>query len=224
MQVIVVSRARTEVLQTSPRTGVRVPVNMVSRFRRRTTAGCSRTSQIPTLVTTKVCCLTDSMERYTRLTLHTASDKTGSDVGNDSSLLSVDEGSCMRFYFSTPLTDLLALLPPPFMSYHRRSVSASARPRALSASMPENQAPAASPSPFASRRANVTMPLAASPVRARRPANAVSNNLMSTPPPNRALSTELKLKGSLTEPTQPRRREPFGSVCFAFSSLFFRND
>ena len=39
-----------------------------------------------------------------------------------------------------------------------------------------------------------------------------SANLMSTPPPNRALARQLKLKGSLTDPAQPRRREAFGAV------------
>ena len=37
---------------------------------------------------------------------------------------------------------------------------------------------------------------------------------MSTPPPNRALARQLKLKGSLTDPAQPRRREAFGAVWF----------
>ena len=41
-----------------------------------------------------------------------------------------------------------------------------------------------------------------------------SVNLMSTPSPNRALARQLKLKGSLTDPAQPRRREAFGAVCF----------
>jgi hypothetical protein len=35
---------------------------------------------------------------------------------------------------------------------------------------------------------------------------------MSTPPPNRALVRQLKLKGSWTDPAQPRRREAFGAV------------
>lgn len=37
-------------------------------------------------------------------------------------------------------------------------------------------------------------------------------NLTCTPPPNRALTRQLKLKGSLTDPAQPRRREAFGVV------------
>ncbi|KAF5338090.1 hypothetical protein D9611_014193 [Ephemerocybe angulata] len=142
-----------------------------------------------------------------------ASDKTSSDIGNDSSFFSATDES---------------LLPPPFMSYHRRaqsqSTSTPARPRAHShshshSSMIENQAPDVSP--IAARRANATMPLMmssnmnmsmCSPVRTRKALGAVSSNIMSTPPPNRALESELKLKGSRTEPAQPRRREPFGAV------------
>ncbi|RXW19467.1 hypothetical protein EST38_g6393 [Candolleomyces aberdarensis] len=64
---------------------------------------------------------------------------------------------------------------------------------------------------MAVRNANCTMPLPSSPVRTRRALGAVGN-VMSTPPPNRALSAQLKLKGSLTDPAQPRRREAFGAV------------
>ena len=46
--------------------------------------------------------------------------------------------------------------------------------------------------------------------------------MMSTPPPNRALARQLKLKGSLTDPAQPRRREAFGSVCFFFSYIVLK--
>ncbi|KAF6753761.1 hypothetical protein DFP72DRAFT_990670 [Ephemerocybe angulata] len=90
-----------------------------------------------------------------------ASDKTSSDIGNDSSFFSATDES---------------LLPPPFMSYHRRAQSQST----------------STPAPA-------------------RALGAVSSNIMSTPPPNRALESELKMKGSRTEPAQPRRREPFGA-------------
>jgi hypothetical protein len=36
--------------------------------------------------------------------------------------------------------------------------------------------------------------------------------LMSTPPPNKAVMRQLKLKGSLTDPPHPRRREALGTV------------
>lgn len=120
--------------------------------------------------------------------------------------------SLVLFICRAILTTIVALLPPPFMSYHRRSLSQSAatRPRALShASMPENNL--SNCSPMAVRNANCTMPLPSSPVRTRRALGAVGN-VMSTPPPNRALSAQLKLKGSLTDPAQPRRREAFGAV------------
>ena len=51
----------------------------------------------------------------------------------------------------------------------------------------------------------------ASPAQPRR-TTAYSANLMSTPPPNRALARQLKLKGSMTDPAQPRRREALANV------------
>jgi hypothetical protein len=37
-------------------------------------------------------------------------------------------------------------------------------------------------------------------------------SLMSSPPPNRALAMQLKFKGSVTDPAQPRRCEAFRAV------------
>jgi hypothetical protein len=52
-----------------------------------------------------------------------------------------------------------------------------------------------------------------SPLQSRRTGSMnYSMNLMSTPPPNRALARQLKLKGSLTDPAEPRRREALGAV------------
>ncbi|KAF8621342.1 hypothetical protein AX15_007873 [Amanita polypyramis BW_CC] len=51
-----------------------------------------------------------------------------------------------------------------------------------------------------------------SPVSSRRTTTTSfhrSENLMATPPPNRILANQLKLKGSFTDPAQPRRREAF---------------
>ncbi|TFK20383.1 hypothetical protein FA15DRAFT_659135 [Coprinopsis marcescibilis] len=124
-----------------------------------------------------------------------ASDITSSDIGNDSSIISTDE----------------ALLPPPFLSYHRRSMSQNAaRPRALSnVSLPENME---MESPCAPRKANMSMPLPNSPVRVRRAlGNLNQPSILCTPPPNRVLSSHLKMQGSLTDP-QPRKREAFGSI------------
>jgi hypothetical protein len=39
-----------------------------------------------------------------------------------------------------------------------------------------------------------------------------SMNMISTPPSNRHLARQLKLKGSFTDPAQPRRREAFGAA------------
>ncbi|KAG2003629.1 hypothetical protein CC2G_004218 [Coprinopsis cinerea AmutBmut pab1-1] len=133
-------------------------------------------------------------------------DKTMSDVGNDSSILSNDE----------------ALLPPAFLSYHRRSSSHTAvtRPRAQShASLPENRGIATSP--CATRNANCSLPLPVSPVRPRRALASLNptDNILCTPPPNRVLSSQLKMKGSLTDPPQPRKREAFGNVTLPAANL-----
>ncbi|KXN84490.1 NADP-specific glutamate dehydrogenase [Leucoagaricus sp. SymC.cos] len=50
-----------------------------------------------------------------------------------------------------------------------------------------------------------------SPLRSRQSQNQPVN-LLSTPPPNRNLVKQLKLKGSLTDPAHTRRREAFGVV------------
>nr|ATV82108.1 putative zinc finger protein [Strobilurus tenacellus] len=82
------------------------------------------------------------------------------------------------------------LLPPPFLSNHRR--------RALS----QSHAPVIN----ASQRMVPTSPLA------RKSVSTIKNSVMATPPPNRDLARQLKLKGSFTDPAQTRRREAFGVV------------
>ncbi|KIL60917.1 hypothetical protein M378DRAFT_13835 [Amanita muscaria Koide BX008] len=98
-----------------------------------------------------------------------------------------------------------ALLPPPFLTNQRRSF---VRPRSQThATITHTRA---SSSPTISR-ANRTP--SASPVMPRRSSVLnQSENIMATPPPNRNLSNQLKIKGSLTDPAQPRRREAFGVV------------
>lgn len=112
----------------------------------------------------------------------------------------------------------IALLSAPVFSNHRRLHSAptTGRPRAQSnVSLPTSRiqpfSPVATHSP--SRLQQTT----SSPLQTRRNHSSLNHsaNLMSTPPPNRALARQLKLKGSLTDPAQPRRREAFGAVCLS---------
>ncbi|KAK0438324.1 uncharacterized protein EV420DRAFT_1585821, partial [Desarmillaria tabescens] len=86
-----------------------------------------------------------------------------------------------------------ALLPPPFLSNQRR--------RALSTS----QAPA-SPAMNRGQRMIPTSPL----IHKNNP--SLKSTVMATPPPNRNLARQLKLRGSLTDPAHTRRREAFGVV------------
>ncbi|TFK71848.1 hypothetical protein BDN72DRAFT_399365 [Pluteus cervinus] len=122
------------------------------------------------------------------------SDNAPSDTANESDFLTTEE----------------VLLPPPFLSTQRRT--AASRPRAQShATLPTNRP--IPPSPTIVRNNARVAPI--SPLNTRRISslNQSQNfNLTSTPPPNRALSRQLKLKGSLTDPAQPRRREAFGVV------------
>ncbi|KAF8998890.1 hypothetical protein BDZ89DRAFT_1251030 [Hymenopellis radicata] len=83
-----------------------------------------------------------------------------------------------------------ALLPAPFLSNNRR--------RALSQSY--------TPAMNVNQRMVPTSPLA------RKNVSTIKNSVIATPPPNRNLARQLKLKGSLTDPAQTRRREAFGVV------------
>ena len=120
-----------------------------------------------------------------------------------------------RIFAPTHLTPffLAALLAPPFLTKHRRlnSLPNTTRPRARSqASLPPAHMHPLSP--ITSRTVNRPSQMS-SPLQSRRTASMnYSMNLMSTPPPNRALARQLKLKGSLTDPAEPRRREVLGSV------------
>ncbi|KAE9401988.1 hypothetical protein BT96DRAFT_991502 [Gymnopus androsaceus JB14] len=107
------------------------------------------------------------------------------------------------------------LLPAPFMSTHRR--------RALSHAGLAPQYSMPLHAPHSEPRARQRPPLAplspetrriapSSPVQARRPSLANHQNVMATPPPNRQLAERLRLKGSFTDPAQPRRREAFDAV------------
>ena len=115
---------------------------------------------------------------------------------------------------------ILALLPPSFLSYHRRASSAIVtRPRAQShASLPSARCQTLSPT--VPRSVNCAQP-STSPIVPRRTLSSLNQplNLMSTPPPNRTLARQLKLKGSFTDPAQPRRREAFGPVSLASSHV-----
>ncbi|KDR76446.1 hypothetical protein GALMADRAFT_445568 [Galerina marginata CBS 339.88] len=139
-----------------------------------------------------------------------SSDMSFSDVANDSSLISTDE----------------ALLAAPFSSTHRRlnSLPITNRPRAQShASLPSSRIHPLSP---VTSRANNHALQTSSPIQSRRTLSssfAHSANLMSTPPPNRTLAKQLKLKGSLTDPAQPRRREAFSAVATPSYNIGHRN-
>ncbi|PFH46736.1 hypothetical protein AMATHDRAFT_7452 [Amanita thiersii Skay4041] len=118
-----------------------------------------------------------------------ASERTLSDSANDLNVISSGE----------------ALLPPPFLSNHRRNPI---RPRAQTQASIFQSRPPSSPTITRSNRAAPT-----SPLNSRRSLNMnQSENLMATPPPNRILSSQLKLKGSFTDPAHTRRREAFGVV------------
>ena len=107
--------------------------------------------------------------------------------------------------------------PPtaPVPTNHRRLHSApiTGRPRAQSnVSPPVSRIQPLSPITAKAGR----LPQTTSPLQPRRNHSSFNHsaNLMSTPPPNRALARALKLKGNLTDPAQPRRREAFGDVGF----------
>lgn len=73
------------------------------------------------------------------------------------------------------------------------------------------------PSPQNTRTPARPLAQPSSPLALRRLNQSQNVNVMSTPPPNRALARQLKLKGSLTDPAATRRREAFGPVKVFFS-------
>ncbi|KAF9068892.1 hypothetical protein BDP27DRAFT_1421523 [Rhodocollybia butyracea] len=109
------------------------------------------------------------------------------------------------------------LLPASFMStQRRRALSHAGVPSQYSASVSSHaphSAPRARTRPPLAPLSPVTRRLApSSPVQARRPSLVNHQNVMSTPPPNRQLAERLRLKGSFTDPAQPRRREAFDAA------------
>ncbi|KAJ3507892.1 hypothetical protein NLJ89_g6050 [Agrocybe chaxingu] len=134
---------------------------------------------------------------------------------DDSNYIGDESGVMSDIANDSILTTEEALLAAPFLSTHRRLSSMpviSSRPRAQShAPLPSLHGPPVSP--VTSRTVKIT-PQASSPVQHRRALASFSQsaNLLSTPPPNRTLARQLKLKGSLTDPPQPRRREALGNV------------
>ena len=105
-----------------------------------------------------------------------------------------------------------ALLSPPFLTKQRRTTASAAitRPRSQSHVPPPTSRTFASPTVLRDQSARALEP-STSPLVARR-LNQSQNNLMSTPPPNKALARQLKFKGSFTDPPHTRRREAFGPV------------
>ncbi|KAG6853362.1 hypothetical protein C0991_004981 [Blastosporella zonata] len=122
-----------------------------------------------------------------------ASDHTVSDVANDSGFISTED----------------ALLAPSLISNQRhQSFAPLNRPRAQSHISSPTSRPFVSPSNTRSSARHLAQPV--SPLASRRPNQ--NTNVTSTPPPNRALARQLKLKGSLTDPAITRRREAFAPV------------
>ncbi|XP_006463671.1 hypothetical protein AGABI2DRAFT_225554 [Agaricus bisporus var. bisporus H97] len=115
-----------------------------------------------------------------------------SDLGNGSNVVNSD-----------------ALLPP-FLSKQMEYPAnpASSRPRSQSQNIFVPQTQPLSPT---LRRNGSRLQSPVSPLRTRQSQNTPPN-LLTTPPPNRNLVKQLKLKGSLTDPAHTRRREAFGVV------------
>ncbi|KAG5653732.1 hypothetical protein H0H81_010989 [Sphagnurus paluster] len=123
-----------------------------------------------------------------------ASERTLSDVANDSGFISTEE----------------ALLPPSLISNQARSGFPPARARAHSHVPPATFRAFSSPS---YNRSSARIPAQPpSPLVARRLNQSQNVNLTSTPPQNRTLARQLKLKGSFTDPAHTRRREGFGPL------------
>ncbi|KAG6873625.1 hypothetical protein C0995_013556 [Termitomyces sp. Mi166 len=124
-----------------------------------------------------------------------ASDRTPSDTANDSGFISTEE----------------ALLAPSLISNQRRPGFVPLnRPRAQSHLPPPTARPFASPANTRASARHLAQP--SSPLASRRLNQSQNVNVTSTPPQNRALARQLKLKGSLTDPAATRRREAFGPV------------
>ncbi|KAF8067678.1 hypothetical protein FPV67DRAFT_1149641 [Lyophyllum atratum] len=124
-----------------------------------------------------------------------ASERTLSDTANDSGFILAEE----------------ALLAPSLISNRRGSAfPAPARSRAQSHVPPPTARTFSSPTYTRSSTRTLVQP--ASPLVARRLNQSQNTHITSTPPPNRALAKQLKLKGSFTDPAHTRRREAFGPL------------
>ncbi|KAF5350962.1 hypothetical protein D9756_008235 [Leucocoprinus leucothites] len=116
-----------------------------------------------------------------------------SDTGNDSNIL-ISE----------------ALLPA-FLSAQSENSFSPVQTRARAHSQNSHVPPSQSLSPTLRRNTISRAQAPVSPLRSRQSQNQPVN-LLSTPPPNRNLVKQLKLKGSVTDPAHTRRREAFGVV------------
>jgi hypothetical protein len=104
-----------------------------------------------------------------------------------------------------------ALLSPPFLTKQRRTTASAALTRSRSQShVPPPSRTFSSPTVLRDHSPRAFAP-PTSPLVASR-LNQSQNNLMSTPPPNKALARQLKFKSSFTDPPHTRRREAFGPV------------
>ncbi|KAG6821128.1 hypothetical protein H0H93_006467 [Arthromyces matolae] len=119
-----------------------------------------------------------------------ASERTTSDAANDSGFISAEE----------------ALLAPSLISSQRVPSLNVNRPRA------QSHLPRPFSSPLNPRNPTRHLAQPSSPLALRRSNQSQNTNAISTPPPNRTLVRQLKLKGSLTDPPRTRKREAFGAV------------
>ncbi|GLB39240.1 putative ring finger [Lyophyllum shimeji] len=104
-----------------------------------------------------------------------------------------------------------ALLTPSLIANQRRpALPRTTRPRAQSHVPPPTSR--AFSSPIYIRSSTRTLAPPSSPLVTRRLNQSQNANVTSTPPPNRALAKQLKLKGSFTDPAHTRRREAFGPL------------
>jgi hypothetical protein len=93
---------------------------------------------------------------------------------------------------------ITVLLPAPFLSTQRRA-------RALTQALPQ-------PPPVSLIPMNHTMQMS-TPARAPRAHSfALSPAFLNTPPPNPDLLSKFRLRGTVTDPAQTRRRPAFGQV------------
>ncbi|KAJ3986188.1 hypothetical protein F5890DRAFT_1026361 [Lentinula detonsa] len=139
---------------------------------------------------------------------------TKQDLADDFSLLDDEDAS---FASEQVCDNEAALLPAPFMStQRRRALSHAGSVPQHYPSMPPNaphSAPKTRSRPPLATLSPVTRRMApSSPVQARKPSLVNHQNVMATPPPNRQLAERLRLKGSLTDPAQLRRRGVYDAV------------